>query len=287
MRQLLLLWPLLLNACAPAPGAGSLSYAEAPDGTLLTLEAVTPDGDGPFPTIIYVHGGGWTTGDASSFTAYAKRAAERGFASINLNYRLAIDAHGNRVAPWPAQAEDVRCAVRWLAANAATYGVDVARVAIVGDSAGGHLAMIQAYGQLDPRFDADFCTNPGTVDIKAVTSFYGVSDVPTAYTRGDWFLRPVIATWLDLPAGARLEDHRPRFDSANPTHYAVSGSKVPTLIIQGMSDTLVVPFTQEVFSSAARAAGVDVTLEYVSGGHGLDDFQGAHERMLSWLEGRL
>src|SRR4051812_12135817 len=116
-------------------------------GESLKLDAYVPDGAGPFPAVILVHGGGWNGGDKSGGPKKGYMApmheplAKAGFAWFSINYRLA-PKH-----PYPACIEDVETAIRWVKANAAKYHLDPLRIALSGESAGGHLvqlAMVRA-----------------------------------------------------------------------------------------------------------------------------------------------
>src|SRR5438045_1220523 len=99
----------------------------------LTLDAFVPEGAGPFPTCILVHGGGFTKGDKTSFIKpLFEPLSKAGFAWFTINYRLA-PAHR-----WPACLDDVETAIRWVRAHAREYKVDTSRIALIGESAGGH-----------------------------------------------------------------------------------------------------------------------------------------------------
>jgi acetyl esterase/lipase len=90
------------------------------------------------PGIVFVHGGGWAVGSRGFHFRHARELAARGWVSANITYRLTGEA------PWPACIEDVKCAVRWMRANADELGLDPDRIAVAGGSAGGHLAAMAA-----------------------------------------------------------------------------------------------------------------------------------------------
>ena len=113
-------------------------YSEI-EGEILRLDAYVPNGEGPFPVAIVLHGGGWSGGDKDGDTLPICRAlAQSGFVIFTPNYRLA-PAHR-----WPAAAQDVASALDWAKTHAADYGGDAARLALVGYSAGGQLACFAA-----------------------------------------------------------------------------------------------------------------------------------------------
>jgi len=100
----------------------------------LTLDAFVPDGPGPFPTCILVHGGGFVRGDKQTYIKpLFDPLSEAGFTWFTINYRLAPEHR------WPACADDVATAVRWVKSHAKEYKVDASRIVLIGESAGGHL----------------------------------------------------------------------------------------------------------------------------------------------------
>jgi acetyl esterase len=111
-----------------------------------------PDIQGPYPIVVYLHGGGWMVGSIDSFDTVVRALANAsGAIVVSVGYRLAPEA------PFPAGLEDCLCAVRWLAANAAELGADPQRLAIAGDSAGGNLATVVARrlrGEVELRMQA-------------------------------------------------------------------------------------------------------------------------------------
>lgn len=124
---------LLLTSTALAELKSDIEFAKVGDVSL-TLDAHVPDGPGPFPTVILVHGGGWMRGDKQTYIKpLFEPLTKAGFTWFTINYRLA-PAHR-----WPACADDVERAIRWVKANAAHYKADPKRIALVGESAGGHL----------------------------------------------------------------------------------------------------------------------------------------------------
>ena len=109
----------------------NLEYAQA-GGESLKLDAYVPAGRGPFPAVIFVHGGGWSGGDkmGGNDPLFAP-VAKRGMAWFTINYRLAPKHN------YPAPVEDIHAAIRWVKANANRFNIDPNRIALVGESAGG------------------------------------------------------------------------------------------------------------------------------------------------------
>jgi acetyl esterase/lipase len=130
-------------------------------GESLKLDSYVPDGPGPFPAVILVHGGGWNAGDKSGgpkkgYMAPMHDPLEKaGYAWFSINYRLAPKHQ------YPANIEDVETAIRWVKANAAKYHVDPQRIVLSGESAGGHLVELAAVRATD------------ATRVAAVVPFYG------------------------------------------------------------------------------------------------------------------
>ena len=160
---------VLAILCISAVGADfkDVEYGQV-DGVQLTLDAHVPDGDGPFPAAILVHGGGWVAGDKQQYITYIfQPLSDAGFAWFSINYRLAPQFK------FPTDGDDVESAIRFVRANAAKYKVDPSRIALIGESAGGHLvSYVGARNQADSRVaavvsmygGARFCGGSGAVE---------------------------------------------------------------------------------------------------------------------------
>jgi hypothetical protein len=112
--------------------------------TTLTLNVYQPVADGVGrPAVVLVHGGSWSQGGPDDMDAQGKLLAEQGWVGFSVSYRLSTRS-GPPV--WPGNLQDVQTAVRWVGANADEYGVDATRIALLGNSAGGHLAALVATG---------------------------------------------------------------------------------------------------------------------------------------------
>ena len=140
---------LLLSLCVAVVARAGLQtdieYGLA-DGESLKLDAYVPDGAGPFPAVILVHGGGWNAGDKSGgpqkgYMAPMHEPLQRaGFAWFSINYRL-TPKH-----PYPACIEDVETAIRWVKAHAAEYHLDASRIALSGEWPAGTWSRLRRCG---------------------------------------------------------------------------------------------------------------------------------------------
>jgi acetyl esterase/lipase len=216
---------------------------------------VTRTPDKPLPTMIWIHGGGWTGGtkeSASNIPVYLAM----GMNVVNVEYRLA------RVAQAPAAVEDCRCALRWVIQHAKEYGIEANRIVVAGGSAGGHLAlttgMLPASAGLDRQ-----CPGPDNLRVAAIVNWYGIADVDELLDGPN--MRPYAVTWL-----GSAPDREQIAKRVSPLSYVRAGLP-PVLSIHGDADPTV-PHTQSVRLHKALAdAGVANELMTIPGGkHGFE-----------------
>ncbi len=246
------------------------------NGQDLMLDIARPRGaSGPLPAVLVLHGGGWVSGNKRDVLPIVELLAEEGFVGITAQYRLARGLRGrNRApAPWPAQIEDVKCAIRYLRANAVTWSIDPQRIAAMGFSAGAHLSML--LGTMDPK---DGCHGKGGCEaesskVQAVISFFGPTDMgiklPPLAERSKLSREDQIRGLKALALSAILG---PAFladpSKASPLTY-VDKSDAPMLLFQGTRDTLVSPENTYLMMNALNKAGVDGKVVFHIGeGHG-------------------
>jgi acetyl esterase/lipase len=208
----------------------------------------------PNPTLIYIHGGGWTAGakDGSLFSFLPYLAM--GFSIVNVDYRLAS------VSLAPAAVEDCRAALRWVHVHAKEYHFDTARIVVTGHSAGGHLALTTGMLPLSAGFDRQ---RPGTEDLKvaAIINWYGITDVNDLLDGPN--MREYAVTWLGGQTDRQAIARR-----VSPLSYVRAGLP-PILTIHGDADQTV-PYAHAVrLHDALSKAGVPNQLITVPGGkHG-------------------
>jgi acetyl esterase/lipase len=253
----------------PADSAVNLAldveYA-APGGESQRLDVAWPKTAGPHPLVVFIHGGGWSAGDKKTFAQDIRRLAGIGYTSATLDYRLA-EAGGKNI--FPAQVQDVRCAVRWLRAHAAAYDLDPQRVAVIGGSAGGHLTEMLATASDVAGLDDGGCSAAAQpVQISAAVPLYGPSD-----------LRAGAATWSAWAEG-KLEQLLGKPPAEVPALAALASPIVhvnagdpPMLLIHGVIDQ-VVPISQSRdMKKALDKAGVPAMLvELPLAGHAFPVF---------------
>ncbi len=179
----------------------------------------------PAPLLLFIHGGGWKGGKRSDYLVYLVDFAKRGYITATVSYRLLGDG------PYPACAEDIRDAVKWLYSNGEKYGYDPDRIALIGGSAGAHLALLTAYGW--GKEDPDSVLGDSLTAshrIKAVVDIYGPFDMTTEYAR----VHPLVTNFI----GASYDSRPDLYEEASPAKY-LGKDNPPTLILHGTSDQLV------------------------------------------------
>ena len=195
----------------------------------------------PAPLIIFIHGGSWTKGDKMDYLIYLLSYAEKGYITASLSYRFAQEAK------FPAALEDVICGVEWLKANGAEYGIDSSNVALVGGSAGGHLALMAAYTIGGPYGSGGCSSNGASPRVNAVVNFYGPTDLTTEYA----ISRDETKYFL----GIEYKNDPDRFLMASPVHFVTSDDP-PTMTFIGTLDELVPVYQTDVLNETLTAADV-------------------------------
>ena len=208
-------------------------------------------GDPLRSAIIFVHGGAWKGGNREIYHYYCVKLAEKGYVVATVSYRL------SDVAPFPAAVQDVKCAVRWMRANAERLHVDPNRIAMAGGSAGGHLSMMAGYVTDNPELEGTGGHDEESSRIQAVVNFYGPTDLTTEFARDN----DVVVKFL---GGESYADKPELYQLASPNSH-VSADDPPTLILHGSIDT-VVPISQaELLVDKLKAAGVPHEYDRVEG----------------------
>jgi acetyl esterase/lipase len=197
------------------------------DGKSLQLDMYIPENiKKPAPLLVFIHGGGWKGGKRSDYLVYLVPFAQKGFITATVSYRLLKEA------PYPACVEDVKDAIAWFFRNGNNFGYDPDRIALVGGSAGAHLALLSAYGWEKPQKTTADTVAIGTIKhkIKAVVDIYGPVDLTTEYARN----HPLVTNFIahSYPEAPGL------YREASPISY-LDQNDPPTMILHGTSDDLV------------------------------------------------
>lgn len=209
-----------------------------------------------YPAVVSVHGGAWRSYDKGGvFVPHHSYLASQGYVVFDIQYRFSQEAL------WPAQLEDVQCALRWVKAHARDYNIDPQRIALFGRSSGGHMSLMAAYRSNDPSVQKT-CAAEEDSSVAAVIAVYPPTD---------------LRLWQSIPGGAIYEllgdqiDNIPQtYADASPVEFVRDGLP-PTLLVQGYMDELVMPVHAELLNNLLRGTKTPVVLLRVPWGRHVFD----------------
>jgi acetyl esterase/lipase len=207
-----------------------------PGGAELHADAYLPESPVALPVVIAVHGGGWKAGSRGFYRHLGGLLAGRGYAVFAIDYRL-VRKDQNR---YPAAVDDVRAALRYVREHAAELNVDPARIALMGDSAGGYLAALVGLTERP--------------QVKAVVGIFGVYDL-AAQWQHDLLSRPndnITQSFLGVPL---FEDRQRYFDASPLSYVTTANAGTAFLLAWGTHDDVVDPAQSEAFMLALKQAG--------------------------------
>jgi acetyl esterase/lipase len=224
------------------------------DGVDLNMDLYYPAAGGPWPGLIFIHGGGWTTGDKAPLPV---NPTEAGYLVASINYRLYPDYR------FPAMIEDVKCAIRSLRAHAAAYNLDPDRISLIGHSAGGHLAALAGLAGESAGWDTGPYRDQSS-RVQAVIAMSGPTDLMGRYP--DWV--------EELKTGVFGPE---QWVSASPVTYAGPGAP-PFMIVHGDADAAVpVEQAHRLHSALVNAGARSELIIMRNAGHGLEPLGGTPE----------
>ena len=238
-------------------------------GEELKMDISVPEGKGPFPVCILVHGGGFTRGDKQKQPKHLfKPLSDAGYAWVSINYRLAPTYK------YPCSVEDLETAIRWVKAHAAEYRFDHSRIVLIGESAGGYLVnMVGTKNEKDTR-------------VAAVVSFYGAADLLFRLNSSNGKPSASFSNYFGVTEDN--EATRKFLVEASPATYVRQGLP-PFLLIHGNKDETV-PYEQSVnFLAKLKAAKVPAELITIEGGiHGMSAWNKINSdyaaQLVKWLK---
>jgi acetyl esterase/lipase len=247
-----------------------------PDGQHLELNLAWPKtGNGPFPAVLCIHGGGFRAGTREGYDSLIVRLAQNGYVAATVTYRLAPNY------PFPAAVHDTKAAVRWLRGNAAKYHIDPRRIGVMGGSAGGHLAQFLGVTAGVKEFEGQGGNPDQSSAVTCVVNYFGPSDFTKSYGKS-----VDAAEVLPLFLGGNLETARQQHIRSSPLNW-VTPDAAPTLCIHGTEDKYVA-YEQAVWLiDRLRAAGVEAELLTLKGaGHGFrgKDAEIADQAMMAFFD---
>jgi acetyl esterase/lipase len=221
--------------------------------TALWGDVYMPLGKGRFPAVVAIHGGGWRLATTDTYRYFAPWLAAQGYVVFTPTYTMAKKNEPS----YPAAIEDIRAAIQFLRGRAAEFRVDPARVAAMGESAGGYLAAMVGLAGDEPRFQAKIGAFPEeSAAISAAIPIYGMFDLPAQW-RWDQLVRAgehITEPYL----GKSLLVDRKIYLEASPLTYVVTKPGQPAFLVAwGATDDVVDPLTQSVpFFEALKMAKI-------------------------------
>jgi acetyl esterase/lipase len=238
-----------------------IEYAHR-DGRSLVLHLLVPPGERTgLPLVVHVQGSAWSEQELGLNLPALAAFAGRGYAVATVAYRP------SDVAPFPAQVLDVRAAVRFLARHAEEFGVDPGRLALWGDSSGGHTVVLAALTDGDPAFVHPDEGEDGPLGVRAVVDFYGPTDIAAMSAEPSAMDHDAPGSPEGLLLGGHRVSERPDLvaPTVAATHVRAGVELPPFLVVHGSRDRLV-PFGQSVLlAHALQRAGQRVDLVRLEG----------------------
>jgi len=218
---------------------------------------------GPSPLIVYIQGSGWLPQERYEAIPQLSHYSHYGYAVASVEYRHSKEAH------FPAHIQDVKTAIRFLRENAETYNIDAERIAVWGDSSGGHLASLVGVSDGYSEFENEHYKEQSS-KVKAVIDFYG----PTDFTHMNKYPSKINRQEPDCPEalllGGPIAEKEELVAKANPINFITEEKDLPPFLIMHGDQDGIVPFNQSVLLyQALRDMKHDVTFYKVKGGgHG-------------------
>ena len=259
-----------ITACAVPTAPPDATLSVRPDivyssagGESQKLDVVGPATGSNKPMVMLIHGGGWRHGERNddSLRFTARVLAGQGFVAATASYRLTQNGVQNL---FPAGVADARCAIRWLRSNAVSYGGDPNRIAVIGLSAGGHLASMLGTAREESRLDDGSCPISSNVSpgVQGVVAYYPPTNLSLCAASANVCLLSVTSFLGVAPiANPTLATF------ASPMTY-VSADDPPFLFVHGARDDAVVPQQSQTMRDALKAKGVAVGyVEVPNAGH--------------------
>jgi acetyl esterase/lipase len=212
-----------------------ITYANH-DGVELAGDLYLPKGAKAAAALVAVHGGGWVQGVRAAFQYWGPYLASRGIAVFSVSYRLAVKGK-----MFPQAVQDVLAGVQFVRGKAGEFGIDPARIGLMGASAGGHLAALAALS--GKKFTGGYPQDPfasTSAEVKALIGAYGVYDLAAMWTT--YQLQGGLDNNIQKFLGAPPMENRQLYFDASPISYATFASnKIGVLLATGTADDLVDP----------------------------------------------
>lgn len=254
-----------------------IEYARLDDRSL-KLDLHRPEKVRP-PLLVYVHGGAWRAGSKSDMPLGA--LVNEGWAVASVDYRLSTQA------PFPAQAHDLKAAIRFLRATQIRLGIDARQIVIVGSSAGGHLAALVGVTNGNKELEGTVGEHPETSsDVQGIISLYGASNLTSILGQSTEPGLKMRVPALQLLLGGQPAEKPDLAWLASPVEH-IDPHDPPLLLIHGEADPQMPPAQSTELASAYERARLPVKLVMIPGAlHGGKEFYDSERisLMTAWID---
>jgi acetyl esterase/lipase len=247
----------------PTPAFDTAKYGSAhldltyctPEEMPQKMDIYYPQEGGPWPVVMYVHGGSWMEGDKAEGEGW-RGLNDSGYLVVSVNYRMAAEGK------FPVMIEDLKCAVRYLRAHSAEHNLDPERIGAIGASAGAHLVALLGTADEAAGWDEGEYADQSS-RVQAVVPLSGIYDFTIKVPSG-------IGTPIYYAFGTLAGKESPEMLAASPVTY-IDADDPPFLIIHGTQDAVLPVEQAEIMHAQLTKAGVPSTLVIVENGdHGLN-----------------
>jgi acetyl esterase len=236
-----------------------VEFRRTPAGRMLMARIYQPNGAGPFPAMLDLHGGAWNAKDRHAEEPMDRALAASGVLVVAIDMTLAPEA------PYPACVQDANHGVRWLKSKAASWNGDPSKIGVYGSSSGGHVAELLAMRPRDARYNA--IPLPGAPNVDATVAYVAMrSPISDPYAR--------FQNAEKLKRDSMVKNHTTFFNPWETIHESnpqeilerrEAVTLVPLLIMQGALDDNMLPAVQEKFAATYKAAGGDCQFHVFEG----------------------
>ncbi len=263
-----------------------LTYATTDDGEDLILNVIRPDNDQTYPTVIYIHGGGWLEGGLGEGKTLNRYLASQGYVFIDVAYRYSGPEEGVENF-YPTPLSDIQCAIGYVRAHADTLKLDPDRMVLMGRSAGGTMALLTAYR--GPGFVESTCETDGEYTVQGIVALYTPIDTEVWVDHGKDNIAKMTTGYLGPLDAPNIQE---LYEESSPGRHATPDSQ-PTLLIDGGRDLAVPSEHHDIMYAALQDEGIlSARLQVPWGTHGFDEGRPAGmsgqpvawavERFLAW-----
>src|SRR3954471_6873164 len=256
LTSFLTLWATAAVASEAGRVVKDIQYASVEQRSLL-LDLHLPPGKPRMPLIVWVHGGAWRSGSKNDMPL--RKLVAEGYPIASVDYRLSTEAR------FPAQAHDIKAAIRFLRAHSEQWNVSTKKIVIAGDSAGAHLAALVGVSNENKELEGEIGENRReSSSVQGIISFYGAANLQTILKQSTPHGLSVRVPALDLLLGAQ-PDQAPELAKLASPVFHVDKHDPPLLLLHGDQDPQMPINQSHELAGAYERAGAPVQFVVVHG----------------------